>query len=86
MMAYGVMHKVKNTWAKEIWRKGWGWRVRVRVTLRKRLHRNPTYGELKKAYQEPENNYQDITPDDIRAAYDRGEEVNALSSRTAFLY
>ena len=74
---------MKNTWAKEIWRKGWGWRVRVRVTLRKRLGRNPTYRELQKACEE-DNNYQDITSEDIRIAYDLGEEVSPLLSCIAF--
>lgn len=66
--------KVRNTWAKEILRKGWGSHVRTRVALRKRLHRDPTDDEFKaalKAEAVP------ITQDDIRNAYDKGEEVGS---------
>lgn len=66
--------KVRNIWAKEIWRKGWGLTVRVRVTLRKQLGRDPFHAEFK-ACLDSGDGYRDITPEDIRAAYDRGEEV-----------
>jgi hypothetical protein len=46
------------------------------VTLRKRLHRDPTLGEFRAACEDEDNKYQDITPEDIRMAYDRGEEVS----------
>lgn len=72
-----ILSQVRKTWAKEIWRKGWGWRVRVRVTLRKRLRREPNEAELRNAYKDVDNAYKEITIDDVQSAYDRGEEVSS---------
>lgn len=72
---HATRHKVRNVWAKEIWKKGWGLNVRIRVTLRKQLGREPYHVEFK-ACQESGGKYQDITSDDIRAAFDCGEEVS----------
>lgn len=70
---------MKNIWAKEIWRKGWGLWVRVRVTLRKQLKRDPYHAEFQAALKS-EKDYRDITPDDIKAAYDSGQEVGLCSA------
>ena len=71
-----VSRKVRNTWAKELWRKGWGRNVRVRVTLRQQLGHEPTERELDAASRDLGNKYQDISAEDIREAYDCGEEVS----------
>ncbi|KAA1477485.1 hypothetical protein DENSPDRAFT_917569 [Dentipellis sp. KUC8613] len=65
--------QVRNTWTREIWRHSWGRRVRLRVTLRRELQRDPTPEEVKKA-TEAGKAFKDITPEDILQAYDQGEE------------
>jgi hypothetical protein len=45
------------------------------VTLRIQLGREPTERELQAAYKDTKNLYRDITPEDVRDAYDCGEEV-----------
>lgn len=78
---YSIRVKVRNTWAKEILRKGWGSHVRTRVALRKRLHRDPTDDEFKAAL---EADVVLITQDDIRNAYDKGEEVKVSRQKFHF--
>ncbi|TFY58421.1 hypothetical protein EVG20_g8158 [Dentipellis fragilis] len=69
----GLPMKVQNTWAREIWRHNWGYRVRVRVTLRRDLQHEPTPEEVEQAVK-TEKAFQDITTKDIVAAYNKGEE------------
>lgn len=75
----GFTLQVRNTWAKEILRKGWGSHVRTRVALRKQLHRNPTNAEFLAALKADAI---PLTQDDIRNAYDKGEEVGAPANIT----
>ncbi|KIM80619.1 hypothetical protein PILCRDRAFT_822359 [Piloderma croceum F 1598] len=63
--------KVRNTWAREILKKGWGSHVRTRVGLRKRLGREPSKREFEAALAAESI---PVTQDDIRNAYDKGEE------------
>lgn len=63
-------------------RKGWGSHVRARVGLRKQLGRNPTKQEFEAALVEPIP----ITQDDIRRAYDLGEEVRMRRQRICNLF
>lgn len=54
--------------------------MRARVTVRKNLEREATRQEIEDALADVDNKYQTITPDDIRVAYDLGEEVSPVLS------
>lgn len=66
--------QVKNIWAKQILKKGWGLVVRARITLRQVLGRRPTEYELNEALSDTQNQFQ-LTPEDVKQAYDRGDEA-----------
>lgn len=66
--------KVKQTWAQDILKKGWGRIVRTRVFLRKHLGREPTLKEV-----EEYNDEVTVTADEIREDFDQGKEVSYLS-------
>jgi hypothetical protein len=38
-----VLYEVRTTWAKKVLGRGWGWMVRVQVTLRKQLKRDSMF-------------------------------------------
>ncbi|TFY62525.1 hypothetical protein EVG20_g6671 [Dentipellis fragilis] len=52
--------QVQNTWARQILRQGWGWKVRARITYRRDHMREPTQQELRDA-MEAEQAFKDIT-------------------------
>ncbi|KAF7978747.1 hypothetical protein HWV62_44762 [Athelia sp. TMB] len=61
--------RVKQTWAQDILKKGWGRIVRTRVFLRKHLGREPTLKEV-----EEYNDEVTVTADEIREDFDQGKE------------
>ena len=65
---------MQKTWGREICRQNWGADVRGRVFARKRLGREPTAKELEDLLEEGQGK-QSITPEDIMAAFSKGEEV-----------
>jgi hypothetical protein len=74
--------QVKTTWAKNISIKGWGKAVRARIALKKQLLRPPTEAELAEALS-GDNEYRNVTIDEITRAYNRGYEVRTLSCRSS---
>ncbi|KAA1477495.1 hypothetical protein DENSPDRAFT_844664 [Dentipellis sp. KUC8613] len=65
--------EVQKLWAYETWKFQWGLGACVRITLRQKLKRDPTPEEVKKAMASGEK-FQDISPKEILAAYNKGEE------------
>ncbi|KAG5639141.1 hypothetical protein H0H81_006400 [Sphagnurus paluster] len=70
-------YKVRLTWANEINEKGWGKVTRARIHLRKTLGRQFTREEFEEAMNS-DNEYKEITPDEIGQAFIRGEETIAV--------
>jgi hypothetical protein len=70
------LFKVKANWGNNVCKKGWGKTVRARITLRKTLGRDPDETELASAVEDRGNDYNDVTPEEVICAYDRGEEVS----------
>ena len=68
-----IMHQVRNTWAKQICVQQWGGSVTTRVGFRKQYGREPTSAEASQFYNS--GRHENTTPEDVAAAYDRGEEV-----------
>ncbi|KAF4600330.1 hypothetical protein EYR38_004955 [Pleurotus pulmonarius] len=66
---------VRRTWARKIFDKGWGRPLRASITLRKRLGREPTHQEQGEALATDNTFQSNITPADIAAAFDRGEQL-----------
>ncbi|KAA1477490.1 hypothetical protein DENSPDRAFT_844659 [Dentipellis sp. KUC8613] len=71
--------KVRNKWARYIWEKPWGWQNRARITFRRDEGREPTDDELDDALA-AKRSFKEITWQDVRDAYDRGEELLAVSA------
>ena len=65
---------MRNTWGREICKRGWGSHIRSRVFARKRLGREPTTEEVEELSEEG-SKLHSVTPDDIVAAFSNGEEV-----------
>jgi len=68
--------QVRNTWATEICKRGWGATVRARIYLRKQLKREFTEAELDQ--ERHANRKYDITPEEVGKAFLRGEESIAV--------
>ncbi|KAJ3513373.1 hypothetical protein NLJ89_g2990 [Agrocybe chaxingu] len=64
--------KVRQTWGNEICRQRWGSSVCARILGRRELGRNPTNKEMDEIYES--GRYKRITPQEVLAAYDSGEE------------
>ncbi|KAL4255373.1 DUF6697 domain-containing protein [Pleurotus pulmonarius] len=69
---------VRRTWARKIFDKGWGRPLRASITLRKRLGREPTHQEQGEALATDNTFQSNITPADIAAAFDRGEQALSM--------
>ncbi|KAJ7576711.1 hypothetical protein C8J56DRAFT_799872 [Mycena floridula] len=67
---------VKNAWINKIAEK-WGTHVRPRIVLRKRLAREPTKDEFEAALESDED-FTNVTHEEIRKAFDSGEEMIAV--------
>lgn len=79
------LFKVKNTWATHISKHPWGRFIRVRVTLRNQLHREPTEAEVEAAESNAGDKYQQVPPKQIISAYEKGEEVGIPFINVKFL-
>ncbi|KAF5374200.1 hypothetical protein D9758_004621 [Tetrapyrgos nigripes] len=68
------MATMRTAWAKKLFEKDWGRRMRCSIKLRKSLKREPTPEELKEAMA-TKDDFKAVTADDIGRAFMRGEEV-----------
>jgi hypothetical protein len=59
--------------------------MRVRVTLRNQLNREPTEAEVEAAENNAGDKYQQVTPKQIINAYEKGEEVSIQFINVKFL-
>ncbi|KAG6910180.1 hypothetical protein DXG01_012629 [Tephrocybe rancida] len=69
--------KVRNTWARDIYEKGWGRPTRARISLRDTLKRVPTKRQLSKALNSDQD-FRNVTPERISRALLAGEETMAM--------
>lgn len=65
---------MQNTWGREICRKNWGLKARIRVFAWKRLGREPTNKELEGLSKEG-GQPNSVTPEEVIAAFTKGELV-----------
>jgi hypothetical protein len=65
---------VQNTWGREICRKNWGLKARIRIFAWKRLGREPAKKELEDLSQEG-GQPNSVTPEEVIAAFTKGELV-----------
>lgn len=65
--------------------KWYGRNVRARITLRKRLRREPTAEEFQEAISDNLEKFEGISRADIARAYNSGDEVGSVAS-SSFLF
>ncbi|KAJ7667090.1 hypothetical protein B0H17DRAFT_1018834, partial [Mycena rosella] len=71
--------QVRKTWAKQLSIKSWGRPIRADIVLRRQLGRQPTKAE-KNAALDTDNKFKTVTPEEISAAFDRGEVIIVVST------
>ncbi|KAJ7476964.1 hypothetical protein B0H11DRAFT_1305882 [Mycena galericulata] len=71
--------KVKTVWTDGISKCDWGQSIRADIALRKELGRKPTIAEKETALENG-NKFSTVTPEEVWAAFDRGEVAIYLST------